>query len=62
MRHTVDPKTGEHRFQPATSRDGKHYIWGGVWYLPAGSDPSIGLVSLAGKGVTARFDYVCFYS
>ncbi|WP_262697964.1 MULTISPECIES: hypothetical protein [Streptomyces] len=62
LRHTVDPKTGEHRFQPATSRDGEHYIWGGVWHLPAGSDPSIGLVSLAGEGVTARFDYVRFYS
>jgi hypothetical protein len=62
LRHTVDPTTGEHLFRSATSRDGTHYIWGGVWHLPAGSDPRIGLVSLAGKGVTARFDYIRFYS
>ncbi|MGC4938529.1 family 43 glycosylhydrolase [Kribbella sp. DT2] len=62
LRHTVDPKTGEHLYRSATSRDGKHYIWGGVWHLPAGPDPRIGLVSLAGKGLTAQFDYVRFYS
>ncbi|MFI6699097.1 family 43 glycosylhydrolase [Streptomyces sp. NPDC050509] len=61
MRHTVNSKTGEHMYQAATSRDGKEYIWGGVWSLPAGDDPRIGLVSLAGEGVTATFDYVRFY-
>ncbi|MGI5440615.1 family 43 glycosylhydrolase [Streptomyces shenzhenensis] len=61
MRHTVNPKTGEHMYQAATSRDGKKYIWGGVWHLPAGDDPRIGLVSLAGEGLTAEFDYVRFY-
>ncbi|MFS8199640.1 family 43 glycosylhydrolase [Streptomyces sp. CWNU-52B] len=61
MRHTVDPRTGEHMYQAATSRDGKKYIWGGVWSLPAGDDPRIGLVSLAGEGVTAEFDHVRFY-
>lgn len=38
-----------------------NYIWGGVWSLPAGDDPRIGLVSLAGEGVTAEFDYVRFH-
>ncbi|MER8002544.1 family 43 glycosylhydrolase [Streptomyces sp. NPDC095613] len=61
MRHTVSPKTGEHMYQAATSRDGRTYIWGGVWHLPAGDDPRIGLVSLAGEGVTAEFDHVRFY-
>lgn len=61
LRHTVDPTTGEHLFRAATSRDGEHYVWGGVWHLPAGKEPQIGLVSLAGTGLTAEFDYVRFY-
>lgn len=61
LRHTIHPGTGEHLFQVATSRDGGHYIWGGVWHLPAGADPQIGLVSLGGEGLTATFDYVRFY-
>ncbi|SDE17408.1 family 43 glycosylhydrolase [Glycomyces harbinensis] len=61
LRHTVDPDTGEHLFQAATSRDGEHYVWGGVWQLPEGVDPQIGLVSMAGEGLTATFEYVRFY-
>lgn len=61
LRHTVDPDTGEHLFQAATSRDGADYTWGGVWHLPEGADPQIGLVSMAGEGLTATFDYVRFY-
>nr|WP_255672576.1 family 43 glycosylhydrolase [Glycomyces amatae] len=61
LRHTVDPDTGEHLFQAATSRDGEHYTWGGVWHLPEGAEPQIGLVSMAGEGLTATFDYVRFY-
>ncbi|MEV5809700.1 family 43 glycosylhydrolase [Streptomyces parvulus] len=61
LRHTVDPATGEHLYQAATSRDGKRFVWGGVWHLPAGDNPRIGLVSLAGEGLTAEFDHVRFY-
>lgn len=62
LRHTINADTGEHMYQAATSRDGDHWIWGGVWHLP-GDDgpPRIGLVSMGGEGATATFDYVRFY-
>jgi arabinan endo-1,5-alpha-L-arabinosidase len=55
LSHRVDPVTGEHRFRAAVSTDGWHWTWGGVWTLPAGSPPRIGLLSLGGAGATARF-------
>jgi hypothetical protein len=59
--HTRDPNNGEHEFRAATSRDGAHWIWGGVWTMPANADPRIGLVSLGrapgDDPATAEFDY-----
>jgi arabinan endo-1,5-alpha-L-arabinosidase len=50
--------TGEHTYRAAVSTDGVHWRWGGVWTLPAGTQPRIGLVSHGGVGATAQFDYV----
>lgn len=36
---------GEQDYQAASSRDGRHWIYGATWTLPAGSTPRIGLVS-----------------
>lgn len=56
--------TGEVTFRGASSTDGRHWTLSGVWTFPRGSDPRIGLVSLGGAtpAVTAKFDYVRFYS
>jgi arabinan endo-1,5-alpha-L-arabinosidase len=59
--HRVDPANGEHEYRAASSRDGQHWTWGGVWTLPAGSRPRIGLVSQGGEGAVAEFDYVRVY-
>jgi len=61
--HTVDRRTGEHRFRAGMSIDGRHWVWGGTWTLPAGITPRIGLVSQGGNSpsVTARFDYFRVY-
>ncbi|MGD7704807.1 family 43 glycosylhydrolase [Microlunatus sp. Y2014] len=61
LRHTVNPDNGEHQYQVATSRDGENYIWGGIWTMPAGENPRIGMVSLGGEGLTATFHHVRFY-
>jgi arabinan endo-1,5-alpha-L-arabinosidase len=44
------------------SNDGRRWTWGGVWTLPAGTDPQIGLVAHGGATppVTAEFDYLRF--
>jgi len=65
----VDPSTGEQLYRAATSRDGEHWIWGGVWTMPAGVTPKIGLVSMAAccaapgepQTATALFDYFRVY-
>jgi arabinan endo-1,5-alpha-L-arabinosidase len=57
LSHRIDPANGEHEFRAASSRDGRHWTWGGVWTLPAGTSPRIGLVSHGGAGATAEFDY-----
>jgi arabinan endo-1,5-alpha-L-arabinosidase len=59
--HRVDPANGEHEYRAASSRDGHRWTWGGVWTLPAGSRPRIGLVSQGGEGAVAEFDYVRVY-
>ena len=59
--HRIDPDNGEHEYQAATSRDGRNWVWGGVWTMPARTDPRIGLISMGGDGsdekATARFEY-----
>ncbi|MFI7521259.1 family 43 glycosylhydrolase [Micromonospora globbae] len=63
LAHRVDPANGEHEFRAASSRDGRHWTWGGVWTFPADTTPRIGLVAHGGNQppVTAEFDYVRFY-
>ncbi|MBA3431568.1 MAG: family 43 glycosylhydrolase [Actinobacteria bacterium] len=56
--HRVDRKHNEQELRAASSRNGKHWAWGGVWTLPLGAKLDIGLVSQGGEGSTARFDYV----
>ncbi|HEV2895657.1 MAG TPA: family 43 glycosylhydrolase, partial [Actinomycetota bacterium] len=61
LQHRIDPANGEHEFRAASSRDGRHWTWGGVWTLPAGTQPRIGLISHGGAGAVAEFDYVRIY-
>jgi beta-xylosidase len=63
LAHHVDPVNGEHEYRAGVSRDGHTWTWGGVWTLPAGSAPRIGLVAHGGATppVTASFDYLRFY-
>ena len=65
LSHRVDPNNGEHEFRAATRREGGDWVWGGVWTMPAGTDPRIGLIS-HGKQTdaptaTSRFDYFRVY-
>nr|BFE81780.1 hypothetical protein GCM10020093_043810 [Planobispora longispora] len=55
--HRVDRRDGEHELRAATSRDGRTWVFGGVWTLPAEADLRVGLISLGGAGATAEFDY-----
>jgi arabinan endo-1,5-alpha-L-arabinosidase len=59
--HRVDPANGEHELRGWSSRDGRTWVKGGVWTLPAGSDVKVGLVSHGGVGATARFSYFRLY-
>jgi regulation of enolase protein 1 (concanavalin A-like superfamily) len=66
LSHRIDPNNSEHEFRAATSSDGKHWIWGGTWTLPADETPRIGLISLGKQdsddpSATARFDYFRVY-
>ncbi|MFF1567926.1 family 43 glycosylhydrolase [Streptomyces sp. NPDC058293] len=56
-----DTTNNEHEVRAATSRDGKHWVWNGVWTLPADGDLKIGLVSMNRSGALAQFDYVRTY-
>ncbi|MET9395703.1 family 43 glycosylhydrolase [Streptomyces sp. NPDC006624] len=58
LRHRVAPGTGEHLLRAYTSRDGRTWIAGGTWTLPADSRIRIGLGAMGGSGATAEFDYV----
>jgi arabinan endo-1,5-alpha-L-arabinosidase len=57
LSHRIDPANGEHEFRAASSRDGRSWTWGGVWTLPAGTRPRVGLISHGGAGAVAEFDY-----
>jgi arabinan endo-1,5-alpha-L-arabinosidase len=61
LQHRIDPANGEHEFRAASSRDGRRWTWGGVWTLPAGTRPRIGLISHGGAGAVAEFDHVRIY-
>ena len=61
LTHRVDPGNGEHELRAWTSRDGRTWVKGGVWTLPAGSDVKVGLVSHGGAGATAKFSYFRVY-
>jgi arabinan endo-1,5-alpha-L-arabinosidase len=61
LSHRIDPANGEHEFRAASSRDGRNWTWGGVWTLPADTQPRIGLISHGGAGAVAEFDYVRIY-
>ena len=59
--HRLDPQSGEHLLRGWSSRDGRAWVKGGVWTLPAGSDVRIGLVSHGGQGAIASFDWFRIY-
>jgi len=61
LSHRIDPRTGEHELRGWSSRDGSHWVKGGVWTMPSSADPRVGLVSHGGVGATASFDYVRIY-
>jgi hypothetical protein len=62
LAHRIDPANGEHEYRAGVSRDGRNWTWGGVWTLPAETDPRIGLIAHGGgqPPVTASFDYLRF--
>lgn len=54
--------SGAQRYRPGTSGDGVTWRWGGVFTMPAGSTPRVGLISQGGQAgiaaTTAQFDYL----
>ena len=60
LTHRIDPASGEHEVRGWSSRDGRHWVEGGVWTLPGGSELRVGLVSHGrapgDAAATARFD------
>jgi hypothetical protein len=68
LTHRTDPDNGERELQASTSRDGRTWVHGGVWTLPAGSDLRIGLLShglntgFPQEPATSRFDWFRVYA
>ncbi|MCW2700152.1 MAG: hypothetical protein JWQ45_1687 [Blastococcus sp.] len=65
LTHRIDRANGERELQASTSTDGRTWVRGGVWTLPAGSDVRIGLIShglQTGDQATSRFDYFRLYA
>ena len=65
LHHDVDPSTGEHRFRGASSTDGRTWVWGATYTLPAGTQFDVGVMTggaqVKDAATTARFDYVRVY-
>ncbi len=61
LTHRLDPRNGEHELRAWTSRDGRRWVKGGVWTLPAGADVRVGLIAHGGAGATAKFHYFRVY-
>lgn len=61
LTHRIDPGNREHEVRAWSSLDGRDWVKGGVWTLPAGADLRVGLVSHGGAGATAEFDYFRVY-
>ncbi|MFL6025429.1 MAG: family 43 glycosylhydrolase [Friedmanniella sp.] len=61
LTHRVDPANGEHELRAWSSRDGRTWVKGGVWTLPARARLRVGLVSHGGAGGTAQFHYFRMY-
>jgi len=55
LRIAVDRRPGEDLYQAYTSRDGDHWVRGGVWTHELGPNEKIGLVSMGGTGYVAQF-------
>jgi len=62
LTHRLDPANGEHELRAWSSRDGRRWVKGGVWTLPAGADVRVGLISQGRTGsdpaAHASFDYL----
>ncbi len=52
---------GQEHYTAYTSRDGEHWVRGGVWTHDLSNIARIGLVSMGGSGFVAEFDYVRVY-
>ena len=61
LTHQVDQNNGEHELRAWSSLDGRTWVKGGVWTLPASAQVRVGLVSHGGAGGTATFDYFRLY-
>lgn len=66
LTHRLDPGNGEHELRAWSSRDGRTWVKGGVWTLPAGADVKVGLVAhgntpAGGAQGLAEFDYFRLY-
>jgi hypothetical protein len=65
LTHRIDPANGEHELRGWSSRDGRTWVRGGVWTLPADAHVRVGLVSHGRTGsdapATAAFDYLRVY-
>jgi len=66
LSHRIDPANGEHEYRASTSRNGRTWINGGTWTMPAGTNPKIGIFSFGDNGfgadpavppATSKFDY-----
>lgn len=62
LARTTHPDSGEQLYRAAVSRDGRTWVWGATYTMPAGSQPRLGLLSHGGDDAQlATFDYVRFH-